>query len=69
MTTFRKVTMHHEEDGESYSEILVLPDCTTTDQIMLDPENAEIVCECTSEEGADLIVDLLNRHYAKLGVN
>jgi hypothetical protein len=69
MTTFRSVTITHTEGDEAFSEILVLPDTTTTDQLLLDPENAEVVCECFSDENADLIVELLNKHYARMEVN
>jgi hypothetical protein len=66
MTSFRKVVMGAaDDDGNEFEDILVLPDHTTTAQLMLDPDNADIVCTCVSHEGADLIVQLLNEHYAK----
>ena len=67
MTVFRMVTLNsQDEDGDEFAEILIVPDSTSTDQLMLDPESAEVVCECFSEEWAVHIVDLLNKFSARM---
>lgn len=67
MTTFRSVTVcGQDEDGERYEEILVVPDTTTAEQLLVDPENAEVVCECFSADWAELVAQLLTTFHAKL---
>lgn len=70
MTTYRIVTLGRiEEDGSEVEDILVVPDSTTTEDLMLDPENAPVICACFSDEWAVLIADLLNKFDAKMGMN
>lgn len=64
---FRYVTLNHQdEDGDEFTEILVVPNSTSTDDLINDPENAEVVCEVFAEEWAVHIVDLLNKFSARM---
>lgn len=58
----KKMVLQYEIDGEDGEEILVVPDYVTALEVMTDCDH-ECICTCYTDEGADLIVLLLNKHY------
>jgi len=70
MTTYRSVTLtQDDEEGDEYETIFIVPSTTSTADIISEDESAEIICQAFSDESADLIVDLLNKHYARKEMN
>lgn len=58
----KKMVLQYEIDGEDGEEILVVPDYVTAMQVMTDDDH-ECICACYTDESADLIVRLLNKHW------
>lgn len=61
---YKKMIVVWEEDGEEFGEIIVVPDYVTPLDAMSD-EPHDCLCSCFTNEGADLIVKLLNKHYGE----
>ena len=60
MNFYRSIHIQGDEEGEEWELFAVVPEHVTAQQVMFAPEETDIICECFTQENADLIVDLLN---------